>query len=75
MQYIRLIGKEILDQAHITRNHENQASLAVCKLKAKKWWILTGTSIQNETLDLYSILKFFKCSPFDERRRKRYQDR
>lgn len=58
----------ILDEAHIVRNNKSQASLAVCGLKAKKRWALTGTPIQNKALDLYSILKFLKCSPFDDLR-------
>ncbi|XP_070160538.1 transcription termination factor 2-like [Polyergus mexicanus] len=58
----------ILDEAHIVRNHKSQASLAVCELKADKRWALTGTPIQNKALDLYSILKFLKCSPFDDLR-------
>lgn len=58
----------ILDEAHIVRNHKSQASLAVCGLKADKRWALTGTPIQNKALDLYSILKFLKCSPFDDLR-------
>ncbi|KYM75325.1 Transcription termination factor 2 [Atta colombica] len=58
----------ILDEAHIIRNHKSQASEAVCGLVANKRWALTGTPIQNKELDLYSILKFLKCSPFDDLR-------
>lgn len=58
----------ILDEAHIVRNHKSQASEAVCALLASKRWALTGTPIQNKELDLYSILKFLKCSPFDDLR-------
>ncbi|XP_025263627.1 transcription termination factor 2 isoform X2 [Camponotus floridanus] len=58
----------ILDEAHVIRNHKSQASLAVCELKANKRWALTGTPIQNKAMDLYSILKFLKCSPFDDLR-------
>ncbi|XP_076648059.1 pre-mRNA processing factor 6 [Halictus rubicundus] len=56
----------ILDEAHVVRNHKSQAAEAVCGLMAKKRWALTGTPIQNKELDLYSILKFIKCSPFDD---------
>ena len=29
-------------------------------------WALTGTPIQNNTKDLYAIIKFLRCRPFDE---------
>ena len=56
----------ILDEAHIIRNHKSQGSQSVCELVANKRWALTGTPIQNKEMDLYSILKFLKCSPFDD---------
>ncbi|XP_015175312.1 PREDICTED: transcription termination factor 2 isoform X2 [Polistes dominula] len=56
----------ILDEAHQIRNHKSQASQAVCGLLADKRWTLTGTPIQNKEMDLYSLLKFLKCSPFDD---------
>ncbi|XP_078048682.1 transcription termination factor 2-like [Augochlora pura] len=55
----------ILDEAHVIRNHKSNAAEAVYGLASKKRWALTGTPIQNKELDLYSILKFLKCSPFD----------
>ncbi|KAL0133557.1 hypothetical protein PUN28_000943 [Cardiocondyla obscurior] len=58
----------ILDEAHVVRNHKSQASEAVCALLASKRWALTGTPIQNKELDLYSILKYLKCSPFNDLR-------
>lgn len=58
----------ILDEAHIVRNHKSQASEAVCNLLARNRWALTGTPIQNKELDLYALLKFLKCSPFDDLR-------
>ncbi|XP_033322889.2 transcription termination factor 2 [Megalopta genalis] len=56
----------ILDEAHVIRNHKSNAAEAVHGLVSKKRWALTGTPIQNKELDLYSILKFIKCSPFDD---------
>ncbi|XP_066588930.1 transcription termination factor 2 [Prorops nasuta] len=56
----------ILDEAHIVRNHKTQASLGVCALRAIKRWALTGTPVHNKEIDLYAILKFLKCSPFDD---------
>lgn len=56
----------VLDEAHIIRNHKSQGSQSVCELVANKRWALTGTPIQNKEMDLYSILKFLRCSPFDD---------
>ncbi|XP_035723877.1 transcription termination factor 2-like [Vespa mandarinia] len=58
--------RAILDEAHIIRNYKSQASQSVCGLIASKRWALTGTPIQNKEIDLYSLLRFLKCSPFDD---------
>ncbi|XP_036128564.1 transcription termination factor 2 [Molossus molossus] len=56
----------ILDEAHNVKNPQVQTSIAVCKLQARARWAVTGTPIQNNLLDMYSLLKFLRCSPFDE---------
>ncbi|XP_020858418.1 transcription termination factor 2 [Phascolarctos cinereus] len=56
----------ILDEAHNIKNPRVQTSIAVCKLRAGARWAVTGTPIQNNLLDMYSLLKFLRCSPFDE---------
>ncbi|XP_032105502.1 transcription termination factor 2 isoform X2 [Sapajus apella] len=56
----------ILDEAHNVKNPRVQTSMAVCKLQACARWAVTGTPIQNNLLDMYSLLKFLRCSPFDE---------
>ncbi|XP_059740634.1 transcription termination factor 2 isoform X1 [Bos taurus] len=56
----------ILDEAHNVKNPRVQTSMAVCKLQAQARWAVTGTPIQNNLLDMYSLLKFLRCSPFDE---------
>ncbi|XP_054831071.1 transcription termination factor 2 [Eublepharis macularius] len=56
----------ILDEAHNIKNPKVQASIAACKLRASARWAVTGTPIQNNLLDMYSLLRFLRCSPFDE---------
>ncbi|XP_047993913.1 transcription termination factor 2-like [Leguminivora glycinivorella] len=56
----------ILDEAHIVRNHKSATSRAVCGLKARRRWALTGTPLHNKDLDLFALLKFLRCTPFDD---------
>ncbi|CAH0728619.1 unnamed protein product, partial [Brenthis ino] len=56
----------ILDEAHAVRNHKSATSGAVCALAARRRWALTGTPLHNKDLDLFALLKFLKCTPFDD---------
>ncbi|XP_063744388.1 transcription termination factor 2 isoform X2 [Eleginops maclovinus] len=56
----------VLDEGHNIKNPNVQTSVAVCKLRARARWAVTGTPIQNNLLDMYSLLKFLRCAPFDE---------
>ncbi|KAB0804007.1 hypothetical protein PPYR_00977 [Photinus pyralis] len=56
----------IVDEAHQIRNYKTKTAVAMCELSARSRWVLTGTPIHNKELDLYSLLKFLRCSPFDD---------
>ncbi|CAH1102884.1 unnamed protein product [Psylliodes chrysocephalus] len=56
----------IIDEAHQIRNHKSQTSDAVCRLTGKSRWALTGTPVHNKELDMYALIKFLKCTPFDD---------
>ncbi|CAK9188538.1 unnamed protein product [Ilex paraguariensis] len=54
----------ILDEAHIIKNANAQQSRAVTNLNAKRRWVVTGTPIQNGSLDLFSLMAFLRFEPF-----------
>ncbi|KRZ18267.1 Transcription termination factor 2 [Trichinella zimbabwensis] len=58
----------ILDEGHTIKNHSTQAAIGCCKLNGIYRWVLTGTPIQNQLKDLYSLIKFLRCEPFDDLR-------
>ncbi|NXH15279.1 TTF2 factor, partial [Bucco capensis] len=66
-------ARVILDEAHNIKNPKVQTSIGVCKLRASARWAVTGTPIQNNLLDMYSLLRFLRCSPFDEYKVWKYQ--
>uniref|UniRef100_A0A182SCT4 Transcription termination factor 2 n=1 Tax=Anopheles maculatus TaxID=74869 RepID=A0A182SCT4_9DIPT len=56
----------ILDEAHVIRNHKSNMSESCCGLKGRYRWLLTGTPIQNKEMDVYALMKFLRCTPFND---------
>ncbi|KAF8403208.1 hypothetical protein HHK36_011307 [Tetracentron sinense] len=54
----------VLDEAHTIKSSKSQISLAAAALTADRRWCLTGTPIQNNLEDIYSLLRFLKVEPW-----------
>ena len=59
-------NRVILDEGHVIRNPKSGVSQSVCRLRANRRWIVTGTPVQNKELDMYSLLRFLRVRPFDQ---------
>ncbi|KAI0692705.1 SNF2 family N-terminal domain-containing protein [Cytidiella melzeri] len=56
----------VLDEAHNIKNKTTKSAQACCALEAKYRWCLTGTPMQNNVDELYSLIKFLKLRPLDD---------
>ncbi|RKP06182.1 SNF2 family N-terminal domain-containing protein, partial [Thamnocephalis sphaerospora] len=57
----------ILDEAHVIKEPKTMLCRAACNLAAERRWCLTGTPVQNRLVDLYSLIKFLRIEPFNQR--------
>ncbi|KAG6811355.1 hypothetical protein H0H92_007820 [Tricholoma furcatifolium] len=55
----------VLDEAHNIKNEKTKGAKACCELEAKFRWCLTGTPMQNNVNELYSLLKFLRIKPYN----------
>lgn len=58
----------IIDEAHTIKNRNSKSSLACDALTGVCRWCLTGTPIQNNVDELYSLMRFLKLSPYNDYR-------
>uniref|UniRef100_A0A6N2LKI9 RING-type domain-containing protein n=1 Tax=Salix viminalis TaxID=40686 RepID=A0A6N2LKI9_SALVM len=55
----------VLDEAHTIKSSKSKISIAAAALVADRRWCLTGTPIQNNVEDIYSLLRFLKVEPWE----------
>ncbi|KAF2158909.1 hypothetical protein M409DRAFT_61255 [Zasmidium cellare ATCC 36951] len=56
----------ILDEAHSIKNRSAKSTLACCALNSWYRWCLTGTPLQNNLDELFSLIKFLRIKPYCE---------
>ncbi|TXG73707.1 hypothetical protein EZV62_002286 [Acer yangbiense] len=54
----------VLDEAHTIKSSKSRVSQAAAALVADRRWCLTGTPIQNNLEDIYSLLRFLRVEPW-----------
>jgi hypothetical protein len=55
----------ILDEAQNIKNRATKAALAACRIDAEYRWCLTGTPMQNNVEEMYSLIKFLRIRPYN----------
>ncbi|KAK6936152.1 HIRAN domain [Dillenia turbinata] len=54
----------VLDEAHTIKSSKSQISMAAAALTADCRWCLTGTPVQNNLEDVYSLVRFLRVEPW-----------
>lgn len=59
----------VLDEAQYIKNKNTLASKACAALECDYRWCLSGTPMQNNVLELYSLIRFLRIKPYDDQSR------
>lgn len=55
-----------IEEAHQIRNPNTACAVACFNLKGKRRWLISGTPVQNYSLDIYPLLKFLHHSTYSD---------
>jgi len=55
----------VLDEAHMIKNPESRRAKAVSLLASRSRWAVTGTPLQNDMGELFSLMRFLRFAPFN----------
>lgn len=57
----------VLDEAHVIRNWQtSKTHRAVCALRARRRWCLTGTAFNNSASDVIALCRFVGVAPYSD---------
>ncbi|KEF53190.1 uncharacterized protein A1O9_10638 [Exophiala aquamarina CBS 119918] len=56
----------ILDEAQNIKNRMAKAAVAACRIRADHRWALSGTPMQNNVEEMYSLVKFCRIRPYND---------
>lgn len=55
----------IIDEAQCIKNKSTKAAIAAASLQATTRWCMTGTPMQNNVGELYSLIRFLRIRPYN----------
>ncbi|RMD40356.1 hypothetical protein DV735_g4785, partial [Chaetothyriales sp. CBS 134920] len=61
-----MFHRVVLDEAQNIKNKSTKSAVAACSLRATHRWCLTGTPMQNNTDEMYSLIKFCRIPPYND---------
>ncbi|KAL8802664.1 MAG: hypothetical protein Q9182_003680 [Xanthomendoza sp. 2 TL-2023] len=56
----------IIDEAQCIKNRGTKGAIGACELQARTRFAMSGTPMQNNVTELYSLIRFLRIKPYDE---------